>query len=146
MPLDRGSLMLRYAAFALLSIAVNGLMQFGILRVLPAAWAVYAALIAGTGAGFGVKYLLDRNYIFRHVSSGSAQELWVIALYLATSIVMTTMYLGSQALMYYSCGECALYYVVGMLVLVCGYAAKFVLDGRFVFRSVPSGSAPRARC
>lgn len=144
MPLDRISLMLRYAGFALLSIAINWLMQVCMLRAVPGAGAIYAALIAGTGVGFGTKYLLDRNYIFYHTSSDAAQEIWVMVLYLGTSVLMTGLYLATQGLVYYKYGECALYYIVGTLVLICGYTAKFILDGQFVFSPATRGDAPGA--
>jgi putative flippase GtrA len=144
MPLDRMSLMLRYAGFALLSIAINWLMQFCMLRAVPGAGAIYAALIAGTGAGFGAKYLLDRNYIFYHTSSGAAQEIWVMALYLGTSVLMTGLYLTSQGIVYYKYGECALYYITGTLVLICGYTTKFILDGHFVFKPTSRSSVSGA--
>ncbi|MCJ2053867.1 GtrA family protein [Methylobacterium sp. J-070] len=145
MPLDRLSLILRYAVFALLSIAINWLMQFLMLRTIPGASAIYVALFAGTGAGFAAKYLLDRNFIFYHTSSDHRQELWVMVLYLCTSVLMTGLYLASQGLMYYKYGECALYYVIGTLVLLCGYTTKFILDGQFVFKQSADGRSSSAQ-
>lgn len=145
MPLDRVSLVLRYASFAVLSIGINWLMQFCMLRTVPGTSAIYVALAAGTGAGFAAKYLLDRNFIFYHTSSDAGQELWVMALYLGTSVLMTGLYLASQGIMYYKYGECALYYISGTLVLMCGYTTKFILDGLFVFRPASRGAAARAR-
>jgi putative flippase GtrA len=145
MPLDRGSLMLRYAGFALLSTAINCLVQFFILHTLAGSLAIYIALAFGTGAGFVSKFLLDRNYVFYHVSSGYKQEVWVSICYLGTSVIMTLAYLSFQTFVYFEYGDGAFYYISACLVLCLGYSAKFLIDGRFVFTSGPQRGAPVAR-
>lgn len=143
-PIERLSLATRYAAFALFSTAVNWAMQLAILRTIPGRFSIYAALFVGTGAGFVVKYLLDKNYIFQHASANRTQEAWVLALYLGTSIVMTAFYLVSQAVIFFVYGEGVVYYASGTAVLLLGYAIKFALDGRFVFGTTAFGELAAA--
>jgi putative flippase GtrA len=144
---------LRYAAFAALATAANLATQWlatlagkalwpdgaGTLAVLavsvPAAEAVYwTALVAGTGAGFLVKYVLDKNFIFHHRSASVGSGLATIVLYGVTAVITTLIFWGVQRAFTLLGPEEFWKYPGGACGLVPGYLLKYFLDKRFVFR------------
>jgi putative flippase GtrA len=153
---------LRYAAFAALATAANLLTQwlftalgralwpdamliltvFGFM--IPAGEAVFwAALAAGTAAGFLLKYLLDKNFIFHHTPPTAGAGLATIFLYGVTAVITTLIFWGVQYLFTLFGPEDFWKYAGGVCGLVPGYLVKYFLDKRFVFRkSAPRPDAP----
>ena len=140
-------LTLEYALFAAIATAVNLGVQWLVVHVgepqlmrlpLPA-WLrsprllVIPALVAGTGAGLVVKYILDKQFIFRDRTGGAAQHVKKFGLYavmgLATTVIFWAAEIGAAAL---SASPYAMY-VGGALGLMVGYIVKYRLDRRFVF-------------
>lgn len=124
-----------YAAFALAATLVN----LGVQRVVSTAWPWpakdLAALAAGTGTGLTVKYLLDRRWIFGWRGRTVRQDLGSFLGYAATGVLTTAVFwaveLGFLAVFRAEWAR----YAGGALGLCLGYAAKYFLDRRLVFRA-----------
>lgn len=123
-----------YAFFAALAIATNFLTQFLADTFYVGPFKIWVALVAGTGAGLVVKYVLDKKYIFRFETQSARHDLKLIIFYgffgLATTTIFWAGELGFDAVFH----NVVLRYVGGGLGLVLGYYLKYQLDKRFVFR------------
>jgi putative flippase GtrA len=147
-------LVVRYAAFAALAIAVNLLTQwlctalgwrimprlaetfgaFGSLLT-PGRIVYWAALAAGTLTGFAVKYLLDKNFIFRYRAASAGAGFASLILYGVTAVITTLVFWGVQYAFTRIGPEDVWKYLGGVCGLVPGYVLKYFLDKRFVFRT-----------
>ena len=87
-------LVLRYAGFALVASAAN----LGAQRLAAAAYggpfALLAALVAGTGVGLVVKYLLDKRWVFEDRSGGIEAHARRFSLYTLTGAGTTALFLS----------------------------------------------------
>lgn len=139
---------LLYAAFAGVAIATNLATQ----RVVELGWTalglwpqleVYAALVAGTGTGLIVKYLLDKRWIFAFTARSFGHDIRTFILYTVMGISTTAIFWITELLF-----ETALHfpgsrYVGGFIGLTVGYTTKYFLDRRFVFRQADGGTPRR---
>ena len=121
---------LRYALFAGFSTLVNLATQALVVRWAP----LGAAILAGTAAGFAVKYLLDKHWIFFDRYESTDRELWKVALYGAFSVVTTLIFWSTEISFWILWRTPAAKYTGAGLGLAVGYAAKYALDRAFVFR------------
>lgn len=120
-----------YAAFAGLAIAVNLLVQQVVfLQVAPDA--LFIAMPLGALAGLGVKYHLDRRYIFRPETPASQAEFFG---YAATGGGLTALFFLFEA-GFWALTSSAVWRDLGAVTgLLAGYVCKFHLDRRLVFTS-----------
>jgi putative flippase GtrA len=124
-----------YAAFAVVSIAVNLLTQ-GFVTVLdPTPWSFWTALFAGTGAGLVVKYLLDKQYIFRaHHITRPAELGRNFLRYASTGLATTAVFWGIQVAFHLGFPSWPdAKYAGGAIGLTLGFVWKYHLDRRYVF-------------
>ncbi|HET6395688.1 MAG TPA: GtrA family protein [Pseudoxanthomonas sp.] len=122
-----------YAVFAALSIAVNIGTQALCMAFYRGPGAVLVSIAAGTATGLAGKYLLDKRWIFRHVSRDRVHEARTFALYTAMGLATTAVFWGTELAFHLVFGSDALRYLGGVLGLVAGYALKYRLDRRYVF-------------
>lgn len=129
-------LVLRYAGFALVSTLVN----LGAQRlVLGAGLGLLAAMVAGTGLGLVVKYLLDKRWIFADQSRGLAAHGRRFSLYTAMGLVTTALFWAVEAGFWWTFQTEAMREAGAVLGLSLGYGLKYLLDRRFVFvRGAPA--------
>lgn len=134
-----------YAAFAALSIAVNIVTQIAVVALLHVAWSIPISVLAGTATGLVTKYVLDKRWIFSHVSHDSRDEAGTFALYTTTGVFTTAVFWGTEYLFHVLFHTDAMRYLGGILGLTIGYALKYRLDKRYVFSraSNRSGHSPR---
>lgn len=133
--MNRGTLILRYSAFAVVAVLVNLATQRAVLA-LP--WgregaALAAAIAAGTLTGLVVKYLLDKRWIFFDMESGLANHGRKFALYTAMGVVTTCIFWGSETLFWLIWRTDMMREAGAVLGLTVGYVTKYQLDKRFVF-------------
>lgn len=127
-----------YGLFAVAATSANLATQAAIRAALePGAGAAsipyWIALIAGTGTGLVVKYLLDRRWIFRAPPGGIAVHARQFSLYTLTGVATTAIFWCTQTGFHVATGSEAMLYVGGALGLAVGYATKYWLDRRHVF-------------
>jgi putative flippase GtrA len=123
-----------YGWFALLAIATNFATQFLVDSWYDGPFKIWAALVAGTGTGLILKYVLDKKYIFRYQTKSAGHDLKLIIFYgffgLATTTIFWAGELGFDTIFH----NTVLRYLGGGLGLMVGYYLKYQLDKRFVFR------------
>lgn len=135
------TLVIRYALFALLATAVNLAAQHASL----AAWdrpplGLPLAMALGTGAGLVAKYLLDKRWIFADRATGLGAHGRRFGLYSLTGVATTALFWGTELTFHaLSGGSAAMRDLGAVLGLAAGYAIKYRLDRRFVFRREVTG-------
>jgi putative flippase GtrA len=128
------SLFFRYVIFAVISTLVNFAVQEAVVRTAPIA-PLMLSILGGTIAGFAVKYVLDKKWIFYDGYTSHAGEARKVALYGMFS-VLTTIIFWSFEIAFWTIWETDFAkYAGGALGLAIGYVSKYTLDRRFVFRS-----------
>lgn len=127
-------LVVKYALFAAISIALNLLVQAFFLSIYNGTFSLYTAMFAGTLAGLVSKYLLDKKYIFYHKSENIKEDGRKFLLYSFMGIFTTFLFwafeIGFDALLKTASAK----YIGGFLGLCIGYYVKYILDKRFVFK------------
>jgi len=120
-----------YVVFAAVSTAANLVAQELVFRATATLW---LAIVAGTGAGFVTKYLLDKKWIFYDRYTTHRHELRKATLYGAFSIVTTLVFWLFEVTFWMAWRTDFAKYAGAVLGLAIGYAIKYVLDRTFVFR------------
>ena len=100
------SFTIKYILFAIIATAVNLLFQFISFKVYKGCFSLYIGMCSGTAAGWLVKYVLDKKYIF----------FWAF-----------------EMVFYFSFKGYIFKYIGAIFGLIIGYAIKYFLDKRFVF-------------
>lgn len=135
--LRAGSLILRYSAFAAVATVTNILTQEASLSVYHGNKALEASILAGTGMGFAVKYVLDKYWIFFDRTSGSSAEVWKILLYGLSGVLTTALFWAVEIGCWKASGTDFAKYSGAVVGLGIGYVMKYLLDRRFVFVRAP---------
>ena len=123
----------RYVAFAIGTTALNLLAQEATLRTLPGA-PLMLSILVGTGVGFVAKYLLDKHFVFSDATAGGVAETRKVALYGLFSVGTTLLFWATEFSFHMAFRTDFAKYVGAVLGLAAGYALKYQLDRRFVFR------------
>ena len=122
-----------YVLFAILSTIANLLTQELVVRLARAA-PVLLSIVCGTVVGFALKYALDKLFVFQDAFAGALAEARKITLYGLFSVV-TTLVFWAVEMSFWALWRTDLAKYIGAVIgLSIGYAAKFLLDRRFVFR------------
>nr|WP_134500134.1 GtrA family protein [Microvirga pakistanensis] len=123
----------RYVVFAILATLANLLTQEASIRLVPGT-PLSVSILLGTAAGFILKYVLDKKWVFEDSYAGHRQELQKIGLYGAFSVLTTLVFWGFEIAFWTIWQTDFAKYTGAVLGLAVGYAAKFLLDRSFVFK------------
>jgi putative flippase GtrA len=123
----------RYVLFAVVATLANLITQEAVIRVAPVA-PLALSILMGTAAGFILKYVLDKRWVFEDDYGGHRQELQKITLYGAFSVLTTLVFWGFEVAFWMIWQTDLAKYTGAVLGLAIGYAAKFFLDRTFVFK------------
>ena len=123
----------RYVIFALLATLANLAAQEVVMRLAPVA-PLTLSILAGTVAGFVLKYVLDKKWVFDDRYGGHREELQKVTLYGAFSVLTTLIFWGFEVAFWTIWRTDLAKYTGAVLGLAIGYAAKFALDRTFVFK------------
>ena len=137
-----GSLVVRYAAFAVVATIANLAAQRLVLAVDSSVLGFAAAVVVGTGVGLIVKYVLDKRWIFYDASTGVQAHSRKFALYTAMGLITTAIFWGSETAFCWVWRTDLMRELGACLGLAVGYVVKYQLDRRFVFS--PAASATSA--
>jgi putative flippase GtrA len=129
---DARWLVILYTLFAVFAGLCNLVSQEVTLRLWPA-FPLMGAVLAGTGVGFVVKYILDKHWIFADAYEGHALELRKIILYGLFSVGTTAIFWGIEIGAWHLWETSAAKYVGAVFGLVLGNWIKFRLDRAWVF-------------
>ena len=127
------TILVRYVLFAVLATLVNLAAQELVIRLAPIA-PLTTSILAGTGAGFAVKYILDKKWIFYDAYTTHRDEARKVTLYALFSVLTTLVFWGFEVSFWAIWRTDFAKYAGAVLGLAIGYAAKFALDQSFVFR------------
>jgi len=127
------TIFVRYVLFAVVATLVNLAAQEVAIRLAPVA-PLTLSILAGTAAGFVVKYILDKKWIFRDAYTTHREEARKVTLYALFSVVTTVVFWGFEVTFWTIWRTDFAKYAGAVLGLAIGYAAKFVLDQTYVFR------------
>ena len=133
-----GMIAIRYAAGAVVASIANLSVQSGILGVAPPQAALLAAMVGGTATGLVVKYLYDKAFVFRDPIDRAGAEARRFGLYTATGLFTTGIFWGVETVAYATWRTPVAATAGGALGLLIGYALKYALDRKFVFRRASS--------
>ena len=128
------SLVLKYAFFAAVSTAVNLLTQWITSGIIPGSAGVYIGMLAGTGTGLIVKYVLDKKYIFYYQTDSVKKDFQKFIIYTLMGIITTGIFWGSESAFYIIFENENMRYIGAAVGLTLGYIIKYLLDRKFVFR------------
>jgi putative flippase GtrA len=123
----------RYVLFAIVATLANLITQEAVIRVAPVT-PLALSILMGTAAGFILKYMLDKRWVFEDDYGGHRQELQKITLYGAFSVLTTLVFWGFEVAFWMIWQTDLAKYTGAVLGLAIGYAAKFFLDRTFVFK------------
>lgn len=127
------TLFVRYILFAVLATLANLATQEVVVRIAPIA-PLPASILAGTAAGFALKYVLDKKWIFYDGYTGHREEMQKITLYGLFSVFTTLVFWSFEVTFWVIWQTDVAKYTGAVLGLAIGYAAKFLLDRAYVFR------------
>ena len=136
-PPVQAGMVLRYLVFAVLATLANLTVQELVFRTAPVA-PLALSILAGTAAGFVLKYVLDKRWVFADRSESHAQEIRKVTLYGAFSVLTTLVFWGFEIAFWALWRTDLAKYTGAVLGLAIGYAAKFALDRSFVFTGRPA--------
>ncbi|MDF1855901.1 GtrA family protein [Pseudooceanicola sp.] len=131
---------LRYALFAVIASLANLAVQSACLAILPLSLRYGVALVAGTGAGLVVKYLLDRRWIFFDRNRSLRVQGSQFSRYTLTGIATTLIFWVSETTFLLVFDSVHMAQIGAALGLTVGYFIKYRLDRRYVFPLPPASS------
>ena len=127
------AILVRYVLFAAVATLVNLAAQEIAIRLTPVA-PLAVSIAAGTAAGFAVKYILDKRWIFYDAYTGRRDEARKVTLYALFSVATTLVFWGFEVAFWTIWRTDFAKYSGAVLGLAIGYAVKFLLDQTFVFK------------
>ena len=135
------TLVLRYAAFAVIAMGANLAIQKAVFQFGNTGALFVLALGAGTIVGLVVKYMLDKRWIFYDFASGVKNHSRKFTLYTAMGIVTTAMFWGTETAFWLIWRTDVMRELGAVIGLTVGYVVKYNLDRRFVFTDRQLGGA-----
>jgi putative flippase GtrA len=127
------TLIMRYAAFAVLATIANLATQRLVLQFGDTGGYFAAAVGAGTVAGLLIKYILDKRWIFYDVETGVKNHSRKFSLYTAMGLITTAIFWGTETTFWLIWQTDMMRELGAILGLSVGYVVKYNLDRRFVF-------------
>ncbi|MCA2010441.1 GtrA family protein [Cereibacter sphaeroides] len=127
------TLLIRYSAFAIVATIANLGAQRVVLTLGEGPLLFTLAIIAGTGLGLVVKYILDKRWIFADTETGVKAHGKKFSLYTAMGLVTTAIFWGAETLAWALTQSHEARELGAVIGLAIGYVVKYQLDRRFVF-------------
>ncbi|HDY90164.1 MAG TPA: GtrA family protein [bacterium] len=124
----------KYSLFAVVSTIINLLVQFLALLLYSAELSLYLAMFVGTSAGLVAKYILDKKYVFHHVTKGKKDDVKKFILYSFFGIFTTSIFWGMEIAFDIIFQHSSAKFLGATLGLSIGYIIKYFLDKKYVFQ------------
>lgn len=134
------TLVLRYAAFAVIATIANLATQRLVLISGQSASYFIVAVATGTSVGLVVKYVLDKRWIFFDRETGVKNHSRKFTLYTVMGLVTTAIFWGMETLFWVVWQTTAMRELGAAIGLGIGYVVKYQLDRRFVFPDRTDGA------
>jgi len=125
---------IKYTLFAMTATLFNLLVQFISFQFYSGELSLFVAMFFGTLVGLFIKYYLDKHYIFYHTHTSHVENGKTFILYsfmgVFTTILSWSIEYSFNALWAVDIAK----YVGATIGQILGYATKYRLDKKFVFR------------
>jgi putative flippase GtrA len=131
--MSRTKIVVLYSLFAAISIVANLGTQKVYLVVGASLFAVPLSVLAGTAVGLGVKFVLDKIWIFEYQHRDIAHGVRSFFLYATMGLATTAVFWGFEFGADRIFGTEPARLTGGAIGLVLGYLVKYRLDKQFVF-------------
>lgn len=131
--MTRLSLLGLYVVFAVIATIANLLTQRIVLSMNDGAVGFAVAVLMGTLIGLVIKYFLDKRWIFRDFTTGTAANSKKFALYTAMGIITTAIFWITETAFWLQWRTDIMRELGAVIGLMIGYTVKYQLDRRFVF-------------
>jgi putative flippase GtrA len=125
-----------YILLAALSTIANIGSQDIAIRIYTGIYSVELSILVGTAVGLLVKYALDKRFIFRFQARDVVHETRTFAIYTFMGAFTTLIFWGFEYGFHHLFQSKELRYLGGVIGLAIGYATKYQLDKRFVFKNI----------
>jgi putative flippase GtrA len=126
-----------YALFAALATVTNIASQWASLELYRGPLSLPLAMAFGTATGLGLKYVLDKRWIFRDPGTGIVLHARKFTAYTLMGVITTAIFWVTELAFDAASPNGQLRFVGAAIGLTIGYATKYQLDRRFVFRTAP---------
>lgn len=133
----------RYILFAALATVVNLGIQAFSLWIYTGPFSLWLAMVAGTGSGFVLKYILDKVFIFNYTAQTRTEEAKTVFLYGLMAVFTTLIFWGFEFIFDLTIQAAWGKYVGAIIGLTIGYIIKYYLDAKFVFKTQPTAKKSR---
>lgn len=127
----------RYVLFAVISGLANLASQEIVVRLSPAA-PIMISILAGTGIGFFVKYLLEKKWVFLDAYDGHVAELRKLIVYGLFGVGTTLLFWAVEIGFWHMFQTIEGKYIGAAIGLSIGNWIKYLLDKHFVFARTAS--------
>lgn len=134
------NIIILYSLFAVLATCANLLTQRLILMYGNSALHFGVAILTGTIVGLGIKYVLDKKWIFQDATKGLIYQGKQFTAYTTMGIVTTAIFWGSETIFWLIWKSDFMREAGAILGLTIGYIAKYHLDRHFVFPKPEAGA------
>ncbi len=124
----------RYIVFAIISTIINLSFQYLSFLIYSGSFSLYIAMFIGTISGLVLKYILDKKYIFFHTTKSKKDESKKFLLYTLMSVFTTIIFWGFEIGFDFFFDNQNAKYIGAVIGLSIGYAVKYFLDKKFVFK------------
>jgi putative flippase GtrA len=123
----------KYSSFAVISTLFNMIFQYMSFQLYTGVASIYLALFIGTLAGLVVKYVLDKHFIFHHVTLCQKDNVKNFGLYSLMGVFTTIIFWGTEIGFDIIFDDENAKYIGGLIGLAVGYVVKYFLDKKYVF-------------
>ena len=124
---------IKYSLFALISSLINLIFQYCSLLMYSKSMSLYVAMFFGTLTGLVTKYILDKKYIFNHITKKRTDDAKIFLLYSLMGLMTTSIFWIFEIAFDYFLSNSNAKYFGAIIGLSIGYVVKYFLDKRFVF-------------
>lgn len=131
--MTRTTLVLRYAAFAVIATLANLAAQRMVLSLGDGAAIFALAVVMGTAVGLVLKYVLDKRFIFHDATTGLRANGQQFLMYTVMGLATTALFWASETAFWLIWQTDAMRELGAVLGLTVGYVVKYKLDSRYVF-------------
>jgi putative flippase GtrA len=127
------TLALKYTLFAVVATFANILSQDLSVSFYQGQHSLTLSILIGTAVGLGVKYFLDKKYIFYYQTQNMAHDTQLFILYTVMGVFTTLIFWGFELLFQYLYNDKTMRFIGAIIGLSIGYVIKYRLDKHFVF-------------
>ncbi len=126
-------MIIKYSFFSVIAILLNLLTQYISFALYTGVASIYVAILIGTLTGLISKYILDKKYIFYHMSKNKIDDVKKFTLYTITGIITTAIFWLTELSFDVIFINNNAKYIGAIIGLSIGYFIKYFLDKKYVF-------------